>query len=416
MKTPFQNYLDNLRTTAKIFNLSDNLVSALSQPNQIIEKEIMYQSDQGGEQSLSAYRVQFNNARGPYKGGIRFHPDADQDEVKALAALMTIKCAVIAIPFGGAKGGVQVNSKELSSKEIQQISRAWMRAMSNHVGVDKDIPAPDVYTNAQIMSWMLDEYEQVIGKSQPGVITGKPIVLGGSLGRASATAQGGVYALEELLTKKGLLGKKSTVAIQGFGNAGYLVAKLLHGLGFSVVAVADSQGGIYDEGGLDPESVFAIKQEKGSVVNTAEAGKIKVVTSEEFLVLPVDILVPAALDGVITKDNVQNIQAQIILELANGPITPEADRVLAEKGVVVVPDILANSGGVLVSYFEWVQNRQQWYWTETEIQEKLQAKMKVAFSDVWNLSQEKNITLRQAAFGKALLEINTAMDFRGLLG
>lgn len=417
MKTPFQNYLDNLRSVADIFDFSPALVTALSEPNQTIEKDITYQSDKGDTVSLSAYRVQFNNARGPYKGGIRFHPDADQDEVKALAALMMIKCAVIGIPFGGAKGGVQVNPKELSKKELEQIARAWMGAMAEHVGPDLDIPAPDVYTDQQTMAWMLDEYEKQAGKSEPGVITGKPIALGGSLGRGSATAQGGVYVLEELLAKQGLLGKKLTVAVQGFGNAGYLAAKLMYQLGFSVVAVADSRGGIYVEGGLDPEAVLAVKKAEGSVINfSLEAEQLRQVSGDEFLSLPVDILIPAAMDGVITEVNARNIQAKIILELANGPVTPQADKILAEKRTVVIPDILANAGGVMVSYFEWVQNRQYWYWTETEVQEKLQTKIKAAFMEVWTLSQEKNITLRQAAFGKAVKEINIAMEYRGLLG
>jgi len=410
MNTPFANYVERITKTAKLLNISEKTVSALITPDAVIEKDITITKDDGSSVTLPAYRVQFNNSRGPYKGGIRFHSAADLDEVKALAAAMAIKCAVVGIPMGGGKGGVTFDPKSFSRKEIEEVSRAWARSMASSIGVDKDIPAPDVYTTPEIMSYMLDEYEKVVGHSEPGMITGKPLALGGSLGRGIATAQGGMFVLEELI---GVLGKNRNemrVIVQGFGNAGYTMASILHKLGYTIVGLSDSKNAIYSKEGLDPEHVMKIKKEKGSV---SDVSGVEVLTNEELLVSSCDILVPAALDNQIRDDNANNIQASIIVELANGPTTPDADAILNEKGVVLIPDVLANAGGVTVSYFEWVQNRQGYYWAEEEVESKLHIIMKKSFQDVWMFAQENKLPLRDGAFALAVKRIVEAMELRG---
>ncbi|MFA5318597.1 MAG: Glu/Leu/Phe/Val dehydrogenase [Patescibacteria group bacterium] len=421
MKTPFENFLVNLDKASQILGLSKEEASALHEPNKIIEKKISISMDSGEQKEFNAYRVQFNNARGPYKGGIRFHPEADIEEVKALAAGMAIKTAVVNIPLGGSKGGVECNPKDMSEGELEGIARAWARAMADDIGVDKDIPAPDVYTNPQIMAYMVDEYEKIKGHSELGVITGKPLELGGSQGRGSATARGGVYVLEELVNKLSAQGGPALgwgrnrtelrVAIQGYGNAGYHAASILYGLGYKIVAVSDSRGGIYDANGLNPEEVQKVKQERGSVVNMPG---IQQISNEELIICDCDVLIPSALDNQIKEDNASDIKAKIILELANGPTAPEADKILIEKNVIIIPDVLANAGGVTVSYFEWVQNRTRFYWTEGEVLERLKPIMVKAFNDVWQMSREKGISLRDAAFILAIERIVKAMRFRGL--
>jgi glutamate dehydrogenase/leucine dehydrogenase len=422
--TPFDNYLKNLENASLLLGLSEEQKKKLQEPYNIVETEIEVEKDNGEIEKFEAYRVQFNNARGPYKGGIRFHPEADLSEVKALAALMAIKCAVVKIPLGGGKGGVKCNPKELSNDEIERVSRAWARAMSGIIGVDKDIPAPDVYTTGEIMSYILDEFEKIHGRSEPGMITGKPLQLGGSLGRRTATAQGGVYVLEELRRNLGLKAKSLKVAIQGFGNAGHHAAFILQQLGYTIVAISDSKGGMYSKNGIDPHQALRIKEEKGSVNDMYCEGsicdmqklaqdKVEIISNEQLLECDCDILIPAALDNQIREDNAGKIKAKIILELANGPTTPEADRILEEKGVIVVPDVLANAGGVTVSYFEWVQNRMQYYWTEEEVLEKLKPIMVKAFEKSWTYSKAKNISLREACFVKAVERIITAMTLRG---
>ena len=410
--TPFQNYLKNLGKAAKILGLEEKYYQALKIPYRIIEKKIKIATDQGEEKEFNAYRVQFNNARGPYKGGIRFHPQADIEEVKALAAAMAIKTAVVNIPLGGAKGGVKINPKDFSETDIEKVARAWAREFSPYIGKDKDIPAPDIYTNPQIMAYMLDEFEKIVGHSEPGMITGKPLELGGSQGRNQATAQGGVYVLEELIKVLGLKLEGLKIVVQGFGNAGYYVAILLYNLGCKIIAVSDSQGGIFKADGLNPEEVNRTKMEQGSVINFQKQG-IEKISNNEILELECDVLVPSALDNVIAKDNADKIKAKIVLELANGPTAPEADEVLFKKGLIVLPDVLANAGGVVVSYFEWVQNNSGFYWSEKEVLEKLQPIMVGAFKKVWNLSKEKNISLREAAFALAIGRIVKAMELRG---
>lgn len=401
---PFQNYIENLERVSATTNINPSIIEKLKIPNKIIETQIEVNG-----KKYNAYRVQFNNARGPYKGGIRFHPSADINEVKALSALMAIKCATVNIPMGGGKGGVACNPKEMSEIEIEEVSRAWIRKMAEHIGVDKDIPAPDVYTNPQIMAYMLDEYEKIVGHSEPGMITGKPLELGGSLGRGNATAQGGVYVLEKMIEKLGKSPENLRVAIQGFGNAGSHMANLLYKKGMKIIAVSDSNGGIYDENGLNPEELQKIKDEKGTVADAIG----KRISNNELLELDCDILIPAALDNQITKENASNIKAKIVLELANGPTTPDADAILFEKKIHVVPDVLANAGGVTVSYFEWVQNRQQYYWDENEVNDKLKKIMFSAFDSVWNKSIQKNSQMRDAAFLLAVERIAKAMELRG---
>ncbi len=412
MQNPFHNYLAVVQEAGTHLNLSDTIVARLSQPNHVIQKELKVRMDNGAEKKWNAYRVQFNNARGPYKGGVRFHPDANLDEMQALAALMSIKCAVVGIPFGGAKGGVQCNPKELSATEIERLSRAWMHEMAAYVGSDRDIPAPDVYTNPQIMAFMLDEYESMTHRNEPAVITGKPVELGGSAGRDTATAQGAVYVLEYLLKKFSFPRIGARVAVQGFGNAGYTIAWLLHDAGFKIVAVSDSQGGVYAKSGLDPRAVMRVKEAAGTV-NAYTFGDTRPISQEELLTCACDILVPAALDDQITAQNADALQAQVILELANNPTSHDANETLNNKGVRIIPDVLVNAGGVTVSYFEWVQNRQQYYWTADEVGKKLKTVMERATEEVWNLAQEKKLSLRTAAFVSGIAKIAETMKLRG---
>jgi glutamate dehydrogenase/leucine dehydrogenase len=422
--TPFENYIIRLKKAAKKLALTDSITKSLITPDRVLEKTLTVTLG-GKKQKLNAYRVQFNNARGPYKGGIRFHPEADIEEVKALAAGMAIKCAVAGIPLGGGKGGVQFDPKKATRQEIEEISRAWVRAMAPYIGKDKDIPAPDVYTNGEIMAYMLDEFEKIVGRSEPGMITGKPISLGGSLGRDTATAQGGAYVLMALLKALGKKLKGMRVAVQGFGNAGSHIARILHQEGFTIVGLSDSKGGLYSAQGFDPVVVEKKKYEKqslnqiyceGTVCDTKrlEKEKVKILTNEELLECECDILIPAALDNQIREDNASKIKAAIILELANGPTTPAADELLEKKGKIIVPDVLANAGGVTVSYFEWVQNGMNFYWTEKEVFAKLEPIMQKAFADVWNMSKKEKISLRESAFLLAVSRIAEAMTARGI--
>ena len=410
--TPFEQYLTRLNEARIALGINDDEVAELAKPAAIHEADIDVVLDDGSTERMHAYRVQFNNARGPYKGGIRFHPDANLDEVKALAAAMAIKCAVVGIPLGGGKGGVQFDPKTHSPAEIEQVARAWVRAMAPHIGVDTDIPAPDVYTTPQIMGYMLDEYEKIVGKSEPGMITGKPLAIGGSLGRDKATAQGGVYVLEAFLEKLGQTIKGQKIIVQGFGNAGAHAAEILHNLGALIVGVSDSKNGIYDERGLQIHDVINAKEEAGVVAAHAKDG-IRVVSNEALLTMPCDILIPAALDGQLHENNAKIIQAKYILELANGPTTPEADRIFEERDITVIPDVLANAGGVTVSYFEWVQNRMGYYWTDEEVQARLKPIMVSAFESLWNFTREKDIPQRSAAFALAVSRIIEASKARG---
>ncbi|MHC4225208.1 MAG: Glu/Leu/Phe/Val family dehydrogenase, partial [Planctomycetota bacterium] len=356
---------------------------------------------------------------GPAKGGIRFHPDVTLAEVQALALWMTIKCAVVDLPYGGGKGGVAVDPKQLSPMELERLSRAYMRAMADFVGPDIDIPAPDVYTNARIMGWMADEYQTIKRLKAPGVITGKPVGLGGSEGREEATGRGAFVAIQELAKHKGIEATETRVALQGFGNAGYHVARLLQEAGYRIVAISDSRGGIYSEAGFDVESIHDNKQQsrevqgvycKRSVCELVEHERI---SNEEILELDVDLLVPAAIEGVITRKNAKKIKASVVAEVANGPVVGEADGILEERGVLVIPDVLANAGGVTVSYFEWVQNRQAYPWSLAEVRERLEERMTRAFGEVWYVHENEKVSLRSAAYAVALRRLQTALEAEG---
>ncbi len=409
-QNPFQNAREQLRRAGELISLKDEVRSVLEHPKRIIEVSIPLRMDDGSVKMFTGFRSQHNDALGPFKGGIRFHPGVTIDEVKALSLWMTMKCAVVGLPLGGGKGGIIVDPKTLSEAELERLSRGYIRALYKYLGPTQDVPAPDVYTNPQIMAWMLDEYESLVGQKAPGMITGKPIALGGSLGRGTATAQGGVFVLRELIKELGKKPNELTVAIQGFGNAGSIVANLLQKDGYRIVAVSDSRGGIYNKDGLSISAIEAHKEKTESVVAFPDS---ETITNDQLLELPVDILIPAALENVITAENAPRIQAKIILELANGPVTPEADDILFQKGVQDVPDILANAGGVTVSYFEQVQNASNYAWTEEEVAKKLEAKMKQAFADVWNASKTLKTPLRQGAYAVALKRLAEAIELRG---
>lgn len=416
---PFEHYKKNVEKVASNLGLSKEEIKILTTPERVLTKKIKIRG-----RTLPAYRVQFNSARGPYKGGIRFHLGADLDEVKALAAAMAVKCAVVDLPLGGGKGGVSFDPKKYSQIDIEKISRAWVRAFAKYIGKDKDIPAPDVYTTPQIMGYMVDEFEKTVGRSEPGCFTGKPLALGGSAGREEATGQGGVYVLEALRKKLKKEPKDFRVAIQGFGNVGFHAASILHALDYTIVAISDSKGGVWSGSGLDPHLVFKAKHEKDSVTSLYCEGTVcdleklaqdnaKLITNEEIIVCDCDVLIPAALDNQIRVDNAAQIKAKIVLELANGPTNADADDVLEKKGIVVVPDVLANAGGVTVSYLEWVQNGMNFYWTAEEVNSKLKHIIERSFEEVWNMSVEKKMPLRQAAFALGLERIVKALRARG---
>jgi len=410
MNNPFENAQKQLAKAAQLINLDQNTLNILNQPERILEVNIPVKMDSGEIKVFQGFRSQHNTVRGPAKGGIRFHPNVSRDEVKALSMWMTWKCAAVDIPYGGGKGGVIVNPKELSEKELEQLSRGFIEAIRPIIGPHKDIPAPDVYTNPKIMAWMMDEFSKLEGFHNPGVITGKPIEVGGSQGRGFATAQGGFYVLKEAMLKLNKKPEDSTVAVQGFGNAGSLLAKILSKEGYTVVAVSDSKGAIFSEQPLDIEKVADYKQQNGSVQGFSNT---KEITNQELLTLDVDILVPAALENQITNENAENIKAKIILELANGPTTPEADEILNKKGVFIIPDILANAGGVAVSYFEWVQNLMNYYWGEEEILNKLELIMKKAFDASYSAYKKYDTNMRMATYIVAVNRVASAMKHRG---
>jgi glutamate dehydrogenase/leucine dehydrogenase len=400
---PFVSAMEQLSNAAAVLHASD-ATDFLKKPNRILNVDIPVVMDDGSTKIFKGYRIQYNNARGPYKGGIRFHPDVSMDEVKALAFWMAMKCAVVDLPLGGGKGGVIVDPKTLSMGELERLSRGYVRAIADHIGPGKDVPAPDVNTTGQIMGWMVDEYM----KLHPGdekmraAFTGKLIADGGSEGREEATGLGGLYVLQAMLEKLGKTGTL-TAAVQGFGNVGYNVAKFLTGIGITVVAVSDSKGGMFVPEGLDIEAVHAQKKATGMLSGG------KPITNAELLELAVDILVPSALESVITAQNAGKIKATVVLEMANGPTIPEADKILFERGVVVIPDILANAGGVTVSCFEWEQNLKGEHWAKDEVNKKLKLKMNKAASDVWDTAKKYSIDMRTAAFVVAIERISTAI-------
>jgi len=409
----YENTLTQISEAAKLMKLSPDAQEILRTPERILHVALPIKMDDGKIRVFEGYRVQHSTLRGPAKGGIRYHWDVNIDEVKALAAWMSIKCAVVNIPLGGGKGGVVCNPKELSPRELETLTRAYTRAIAPILGPQQDVPAPDVYTNAQIMSWIADEYSILQGHDELGVVTGKPLAIGGSKGRDTATAQGGAYIIYKYCDVKGVCPVKMRVAIQGFGNAGAHIAKILHQMGptrIEIIAVSDSSGGILVENGLDPELAEKVKAEGKSVQDYPNAKKI---TNEELLALKCDVLVLAAFENQITGENANEVQAGIMLELANGPITPDADKILAKKGVHIIPDILANAGGVTVSYFEWVQNLAKYYWSAELVQERLKTIMEEALLTVVENEKKYDCTLREAAFITALKRLEETMLLRG---
>ncbi|MCB9358425.1 Glu/Leu/Phe/Val dehydrogenase [Candidatus Woesearchaeota archaeon] len=401
--------------------ISDDAKEILRSPKETIEVSIPVRKDDGSLKVFTGYRVRFNDILGPTKGGIRYHPDVSLEEVKALSFWMTFKCAVVNLPYGGGKGGIIVNPKELSRQELERLSRGFISAIYDFIGPEKDIPAPDVYTNETIMGWMADEYGKIARYHTPAIVTGKPIALGGSLGRGDATARGGYYVIKELVKQKKLKEKSLKVAVQGFGNAGYNIAKLLHDDGYKIIALSDSKGGIVATNGntLHPDSIMKVKREKGELEGVYCEGSVcdmidhKKVGHKKVLEEDVDILIPAAIENQITKENASKIKAKIIVELANGPITPEADEILRKKGVIIIPDILANAGGVTVSYFEWLQNKAGEYWELQRVHDKLKERMVNAFKAVSTIQKDKEVSYRTAAYIHAARRLIEAIDAKG---
>jgi glutamate dehydrogenase (NAD(P)+) len=396
---------------AEYLDLKSGIREMLRKPKRELTVNFPVRMDDGSVQVFTGYRVHHSTVLGPTKGGIRFHPDVTLDEVRALAMWMTWKCSVVGLPYGGAKGGVICNPKEMSPNELENLTRRYATEISVLMSPEGDIPAPDVNTNPQVMAWIMDTYSMHRGYSIPAVVTGKPIEIGGSEGRKAATAQGTIYHIRRAAAHLGLnLGQASAV-VQGFGNAGYYSAKFLYEDGASVVGVSDSQGGIYNPKGLDPEAVLAYKQETSSVINYPDADTL---TNAELLELPCDILVPAALEKQITGENAPRVKAKIVAEAANGPTEPEADKVFNERGVFVLPDILCNAGGVTVSYFEWVQDLQQFFWDEREVNKQLEAIMNKAFDAVLQVHLEKQVDMRLAAYIRAIDRVDKATRIRGI--
>lgn len=390
--------------------LPSSVYEYLKEPERILHVSIPVKMDNGEVRTFIGYRSQHSTVVGPAKGGVRFHQDVTLDEVKALSTWMTFKCAVIGLPYGGGKGGIICDPSHLSKRELEMLSRGYVRALGDFVGPDRDIPAPDVNTNPQIMGWMMDEYSKMKGVNAPGLITGKPMILGGSAGRGAATGRGTVICIREAANRIGLNLKGATAAIQGFGNVGSWTALLLAELGVKILAVNDVHGGAYNPNGLNVTEVVEYYQQHGTVKGFPGTENI---ASTDLLTLPVDVLVPAALENQITLANADKISAKIIAEAANGPTTPEAARILTEKGILQIPDILCNAGGVTVSYFEWVQNLQNYYWTEEEVNEKLEHMMVNAFNAVYKVHEQRKVSMRRSAYMVAVKRLADAMTARG---
>ncbi len=410
LTNPFHSAQRQLLHAVEQLGLDRAVYEVLKEPERVITVSIPVRMDDGSLRTFIGYRSQHTMATGPAKGGIRFHPDVTLDEVKALSMWMTFKCAVVQLPFGGGKGGVVCNPKTMSKGELERLSRGYVRAIAPFIGPERDIPAPDVYTDAQVMAWMMDEYSRLTGNDSPGVITGKPLVIGGSVGRTEATAFGCVIAAREAARDQGWDLEGATVVIQGYGNAGSISARLLHELGAKVIAVSDSSGTAYDPRGLDPVALLAHKRRTGSVRGFPGSQEVP---AEQFLTLPCDVLIPAAMENQITAENAPKIRARLIVEAANGPTTPEADPILFKRGVTVVPDILASAGGVTVSYFEWVQNLNRWYWGEEKVSRRLERAMVRACQRVLELGKEHRVNLREAAYMAALERVAAALKARG---
>jgi glutamate dehydrogenase (NAD(P)+) len=408
---PFRIALRQFETAAEKLKLDPGLREVLRSPRRALTLSLPIRMDDGTLKVFQGFRVQHNNSRGPCKGGIRYHPNVSFDEVQALASWMTWKCATVNIPFGGAKGGIICDPKHLSKHELERLTRRYAYEISDFIGPDRDIPAPDVYTDAQIMAWIMDTYSMTLGHSAPGVVTGKPVFLGGSLGRREATARGCVYVIRCAFDVQNIDYARATAAIQGFGNAGSIAAELLHRIGTKVIAVSDSKGGILDRKGLDIPNVVAHKAKTGSVAGFPGAKRI---ASEEVLELDCDVLIPAALENQITLANADRVKAKIVAEAANGPTTPGADGILHEKGIFVIPDILANAGGVTVSYFEWVQDLQELFWDVEDVNKKLEKILGKAFGDVYSSAQDYKVDMRTGAYILAVGRVVKATEARGI--
>ncbi len=411
-----QESLGILETTQKVIKEAldklgypEEVYELMKEPLRMMTVRIPVRMDDQSVKVFTGYRAQHNDSIGPTKGGVRFHPDVTAEEVKALAIWMSLKAGIVDIPYGGGKGGIVCDPRQMSFRELERLSRGYVRAISQIVGPTKDIPAPDVFTNSQIMAWMMDEYSRIREFDSPGFITGKPIVLGGSYGRETATAKGVTHCIRQAAQKKGVDIKGAKVIIQGFGNAGGFLAKFMHDAGAKVVAISDAYGALYDEEGLDIDYLLDRRDSFGAVTNLFK----DTITNEDMLELPCDILVPAAIQNQITAQNARNIKAKIIVEAANGPTTMEATNILTERGVLLVPDVLASSGGVTVSYFEWVQNNQGYYWSEEEVERKLEEIMIKAFNNVYQTAKTRGVNMRLAAYIVGVRKLAEASRYRG---
>lgn len=410
-ENPFQIAQAQLRRVADTFGIDDNVVSILQECKKCVIVTIPTRMDDGTVRAFQGYRVQHNDWRGPTKGGIRYHPDVTLDEVKALATWMTWKCSLMGIPFGGAKGGITCNPKAMSQRELENMTRRYTSEIVNVIGPDRDIPAPDVGTNGQTMAWIFDTYSMNIGHSALGVVTGKPLSVGGSLGREEATSRGCFFCIEEALPKLGMSFEGLTCVVQGFGNVGSFLAKFLAEAGATVIAISDSTVALHNPKGIDIPAAFAHKRKHGTLEGLKNA---EVIDPEELLLLKCDLLAPSALEQVITADNADKIRTKIICEGANGPVTPEADLILEERGVLVLPDVLANAGGVVVSYFEWVQGLSEFFWSEDEVNARLREMASRAFHETWELKEKRKISVRMAAYGLGVQRTADAHLTRGL--
>lgn len=410
--TNYEKLVAVIEDAAKTAGLNEDSYITLLQPERELHVSIPVKMDDGHVKVFKGYRVQHSTLRGPAKGGIRFHQDVNIDEVRSLSAWMTFKCAIADIPYGGGKGGVAVNPSELSCTELEKLAREYTRRIAKFIGPKIDIPAPDVGTNPQVMAWIVDSYSQTAGEFTPAVITGKPVPLGGSLGRVEATGRGVMFACQEILKRLNKTLKGQTVVIQGLGNVGGVAADLINKEGAKIIAVSDVSGAIYNENGLDIPAI--IEHAKGRKLLDTFTGDFKRISNDELLELNADILIPAALENQITEKNADKIKASVIVEAANGPIAPEADPILHKKGIIIVPDVLANCGGVVVSYFEWVQNLQGFYWSECEVNNRLHEKMVTAFDLIWKTKEEYGVTMRKACYIKALRQLVETQKAKGL--
>ena len=407
---------DVLKSTQTVIHLaldklgySEEVYELLKEPIRMLTVKIPVRMDDGKVKVFTGYRAQHNDAVGPTKGGIRFHPNVSEKEVKALSIWMSLKCGIVDLPYGGGKGGIICDPRDMSFRELERLSRGYVRAISQIVGPSKDIPAPDVFTNSQIMAWMMDEYSRIDEYNSPGFITGKPLVLGGSHGRETATAKGVTICIHEAAKRKGIKLEGARVVVQGFGNAGSFLAKFMHDAGAKVIGISDAYGGLHDEDGLDIDYLLDRRDSFGTVTKLFN----NTITNDELLELDCDILVPAAIENQITDKNAHNIRASIVVEAANGPTTLDATKILTERGILLVPDVLASSGGVTVSYFEWVQNNQGYYWTEEEVEEKLERILVNSFNNVYETAQTRKVDMRLAAYMVGVRKMAEACRFRG---